>query len=180
MLQVTIPAGELYNEETGEFLHTREQRLTLEHSLVSLARWESRWHKPFLSRKPKSWEESVDYVRCMTLTQNVDPLCYQFLTKPLMERILAYIDEPMTATTFSKAEEKRFSREVITAEVIYYWMISFSIPMECQKWHLARLMTLITVCDRKSSPGRKMSRKALAAQNRALNAKRCQEMGTRG
>mgnify|MGYP004564449205 FL=1 len=180
MLHITIPAGELYNEETGEFLHTKEQKLTLEHSLVSLARWESKWHKPFLSPKPKTREESVDYVRCMTLTQNVDPLSYQFLTPALLRQVTEYIEEPMTATTFSKAEQKKFSREIITAEIIYYWMISFSIPMECQKWHLARLLTLISVCDRKNSPGKKMSKKELYAQNRALNEARCKARGTRG
>ena len=180
MLHLTIPAGELYNEETGEFLYTKEQKLTLEHSLVSLARWESKWHKPFLSQKPKTREESVDYVRCMTLTQNVDPLSYQFLTPALLRQVTEYIEEPMTATTFSKAEQKKFSREVITAEIIYYWMISFSIPMECQKWHLARLLTLISVCDRKNSPGKKMSKKALYAKNRALNEARCKARGTRG
>ena len=180
MLTITVPESEYYNEEDSTFVTVKSQTLQLEHSLVSLSKWESRWHKPFLSKKPHSDEEALDYIRCMTITQNVNPLVYYSLTQENLSQINAYIEDSMTATTFSNREGKRPSREIVTAEIIYYWMISHQIPFECQKWHLNRLMTLINVCSAKTGPQKKMSQKDIFAQNRALNAARRKRGNTRG
>ena len=180
MLQITIPAGELLDESTQEFIVTKEQTLQLEHSLVSLSKWESKWCKSFLSRKDKTYEETIDYIKCMTLTQNVNPNVYLFLTKENVEQINNYIAAPMTATVFSKDRDGGINREVITSELIYYWMIALSIPFECQKWHLNRLLTLIRVCNIKNTPPKKMSRRQLMDRNRALNAARRNQLNTKG
>lgn len=180
MLQVTIPASEYFDEKTGEFRSIRETTLQLEHSLVSISKWESKWQKPFLGKEDKTPEECADYVRCMTITQNVDPLVYRFLTKRNFQEINAYIEAPMTATTFSERDNKHFSREIITAEIIYYWMISLNIPFECQKWHLNKLLTLVRVCNIKNSPQKKMSKRELIERNRALNDARRKSMHSNG
>ena len=172
MLQITIPPGEMWDEMRNEFVSTKGQTLTLEHSLVSLSKWESKWHKPFLSKEPKTQIETIDYIKCMTLTQNVDPNIYQFITRDNINEINSYIDNPMTATTFSDRENKKPNRNIITAEIIYYWMIALNVPMECQKWHLNRLLTLIKVCDIKNQPDKKMSRNEVLSRNKALNAAR--------
>ena len=134
MLKITIPGQELWDEGKEEFVSTKGTTLQLEHSLVSLSKWESKWHKPFLGKGDKTVEETVDYIRCMTLTQNVDPSVYGFITNEIMGQVSDYIDDSMTATWFSKEEKKTFSQEVVTAELIYYWMIALNIPFECQKW----------------------------------------------
>ena len=133
MLKLIIPAVEQYDEINDEFITTKEHVLQLEHSLVSLSKWESKWCKPFLSKDAKTFEESTDYVRCMTLTQNVDPSVYAYITDQNVAQVSQYIETPMTATIFSN-EKKTLNREIITAEIIYYWMISMTIPFECQKW----------------------------------------------
>lgn len=179
MLKITIPEREYYDEVKNEFVYTKEQHLQLEHSLVSLSKWESKWHKPFLSPDDKSSEEVIDYVKCMTITQNVKPEVYNYLTKGNLEDINNYIDNPMTATTFN-SERKSSSREIITSEIIYYWMITLNIPFECQKWHLNRLLTLIKVCNIKSNPPKKMGRQELLNRNRALNEARKKQYNTRG
>ena len=179
MLKIIIPAREYYDEVKNEFVYTKEQHLQLEHSLVSLSKWESKWHKPFLSPDDKSSEEVIDYVKCMTITQNVKPEVYNYLTKGNLEDINNYIDNPMTATTFN-SERKSPSREIITSEIIYYWMITLNIPFECQKWHLNRLLTLIKVCNIKSNPPKKMGRQELLNRNRALNEARRKQYNTRG
>lgn len=183
MLNIIIPAQELFNEKTNEFYKSKEYSLSLEHSLVSISKWESKWHKPFLSKNEKTAEEVKDYIRCMTLTQNVDSSVYSLLTSENINEIEKYIDDPMTATWFSDHSpnsNKAPSREIITAEIIYYWMISFNIPIECQKWHLNRLLTLIRVCNIKNSTDKKMSKADTLKQNRALNAARRKALGTRG
>ncbi len=179
MLKITIPPAEMYDEEKEEFIQFKGQTLQLEHSLVSLAKWESAWNKPFLTKEPKTYIETLDYIRCMTITQNVPPVVYHFLTKDNIEQINAYIDSPMTATTFSN-QKKTPSKDVVTAEIIYYWMISLNIPFECQKWHLERLLTLINVCNIKNQPPKKMSRSEVMARNKALNASRRNSLKTRG
>lgn len=178
MLKITVPSTELF-DGVGGFINTKEQTLQLEHSLVSLSKWESKWKKPYLSKKPLTREEMLDYIRCMTLTQNVDPNVYLAITPELMRKVRAYIDSPMTATTLSK-NNKRGNREIVTAEVIYYWMISYGIPFECQKWHLNRLLTLINVCGAKGGKPQKMSQAEIMAQNRALNEARKKKWNTRG
>lgn len=180
MLQITIPSQELWDERKQEFVETKEQTLQLEHSLVSLRKWESKWCKRFLSKEEKTAEETIDYIRCMTLTQNVNPEVYSFLTKENIEQINAYIEAPMTATYFSEDRNGKPSREHITAEVIYYWMIALNIPFECQKWHLNSLLTLIRVCNVKSQPPKKMSKRDIMSRNAALNAARRKQFGTTG
>lgn len=180
MLTLVIPGRELFDEESNEFVYSKEVTLQLEHSLVSLSKWEAKWNKPFLSQDvTKTDEEILDYVRCMTVTQNVNKNVYYRLTKENIEKINEYINLPMTATTFKDHNSSR-NKEVITAEIIYYWMISLNIPLECQKWHLNRLLTLIKVCSIKNSPSKKMSKREIMNQNRALNASRKKAWGTRG
>lgn len=180
MLRIMIPATELWDRSKREFITTKEQTLQLEHSLVSLSKWESKWCKPFLTKDKKSIEETIDYIRCMTLTQNVDPYVYSALTNEHIERINEYIEAPMTATWFSEEKNNKPNREQITAELIYYWMIALNIPFECQKWHLNRLLTLIRVCNVKNQPPKKMSKKDLINRNAKLNAERRKLLNTRG
>lgn len=179
MLTITIPDSEFFNEATQEFLKIKGQTISLEHSLVSVYKWESKWKKPFLGMDKKTEEEIIDYVRCMTITQNVNPIIYNGLTAENLKNILAYIDDSMTATTF-KNQQQKHSREIITSEIIYYWMIELGIPFECQKWHLNRLLTLINVCSIKQAPQKKMSRKDAFAQQVQLNAMRRAKYKTRG
>ena len=172
MLKVTIPKAEFFDERTNEFVYVDEHTLTLEHSLVSISKWESKWCKPFITSDSKTHEETIDYIRCMTLTQNVDPDVYNYIPADVIKQIQEYIDAPMTATWFSKNDGAKKSREVITSELVYYWMIALNIPFECQKWHFNRLITLIRVCSLKNSPPKKMSKKDILARNRSLNAAR--------
>ena len=148
--------------------------------MVSLSKWESKWCKPFLSKQEKTTEETIDYIRCMTLTQNVDPEVYNFLTDDNIRDVNAYIEAPMTATWFSNSNTGKQNREQITAELVYYWMIALNIPFECQKWHLNRLLTLIRVCEVKNSPPKKMSRRELLNRNAALNAARRKQLNSKG
>ena len=180
MLTITIPAVELFNEETQEFFSTKEQTLQLEHSLVSLSKWESKWCKAFLSKEEKTLEETIDYIKCMTITQNVDPNVYNHLSRSNIIEINKYIEAPMTATTFYEETQKGRGREIVTSELIYYWMISLNIPMECQKWHLNRLLTLIRVCNVKNTPPKKRSRNEIMRRNAALNAARKKKFNTNG
>ena len=157
MLTLVIPAREVFDPETNLFYDLKEQKITLEHSLVSLSKWESKWETSFLNSKEMTREQVLDYIRCMTITPNVDPVVYQCLTNENINQIEEYIQKPMTATTFSQKETPG-KREIITAELIYYWMIACQIPFECQKWHLNRLFTLIRVCSIKNQPKKKGSR----------------------
>ena len=180
MLTIFIPGYESYDETTNRIETIKGREIQLEHSLVSISKWESRWKKPFLSgSNQKTTEETIDYVKCMTITQNVDPRVYNGLTHENLKAVNSYIDDPMTATTFKKSSG-RSQNGVITSEIIYYWMISLEIPMECQKWHLNRLLTLIRVCNEKSQPGKKMSKRDVMSQYRSLNASRRSKYGTRG
>jgi hypothetical protein len=179
MLEIIIPGLELYNEETNEFTCYDDVKLELEHSLVSISKWESKWCKPFLDGKDKTLDEIVDYVRCMTISDNIESDVYDRLTEENLVVINEYIGRPMTATTFNN-EKKTTGREIITSEIIYYWMVSFNIPFECQHWHLNRLLTLIKVCNVKNNPPKKMSQKEILARNKALNDARKKELGTRG
>lgn len=181
MLNITIPGIELYNEQTQEFIKTKSQTLQLEHSLISISKWEAKWCKAFLSKddKNKTAEETIDYIKCMTLTQNVNDETYNYIPKEIMQEISDYISKPMTATVFRKTSSPP-NRELITSELIYYWMIALNIPFECQKWHLNRLLTLINVCNIKNTPPKKMSRADLLNRNRSLNAARRAQLGTSG
>ena len=180
MLYITIPKQELYDEVKNEFITFEEKTICLEHSLVSVSKWESKWKKPFLSKEEKTVEETLDYIKCMTITQNVDDKVYNYLSKKNIEDINKYIDDSMTATTFYDTRKNTGRQENITSELIYFWMISLNIPMECQKWHLNRLLTLIKICNIKNDSGKKMSRSEINSRNAALNAARRKKLNTRG
>ena len=180
MIQIFVPAKELWDEVKEEYITTKDQTLVMEHSLISLSKWESKWCKPFLSKQEKTYEETIDYIKCMTLTQNVDPNVYRVLTSENMSVIDQYIEAPMTATTFSEGRSGKMSHEIITSELIYYWMIALNIPFECQKWHLNKLLTLIKVCNIKNTPPKKMSKRDIMSRNSALNAARKKQLNTKG
>ena len=181
MLQLVIPLGpEIFDDEKQEFITPETKTLQLEHSLVSLSKWESKWCKPFFSKEEKTPEETIDYIKCMTITQNVKDEVYSYLTRDNIMQVNKYIEAPMTATTLSSKNKKKGSREIITSELIYCWMIQLNIPSEFQKWHLNRLLTLIQVCNVKNEPAKKMSDKEIFNRNRALNAARKKKLNTRG
>lgn len=180
MLQIKIPAMEAWDENKEEFVQTsHEQVLQLEHSLVSISKWEAKWCKPFLTKEDKTYEETLDYIKCMTITQNVKDETYDRLTKSNIDAINNYISESRTATTFSDTKVGT-SREIITSELIYYWMITLNIPMECQKWHINRLLTLIRVCNVKNTPPKKMNKREIASRYASLNAARRKQFNSRG
>lgn len=168
-----------FNEATNEIVAMKSFTLELEHSLVSLSKWESFFEKPFLSSEDKTNEETMWYVEAMTLTSNVPPEVFAKLTDANLNEINAYVSAKMTATTFY-GEDRSKSNETITAELIYYWMVSLSIPFECQHWHLNRLITLIQVCGMKNAPEKKLSPAEVAQRNRALNEQRRKQLGTTG
>ena len=182
MLRLSVPlTQERWDEENQIFIQPDYKTLELEHSLVSLSKWESKWGTAFISRKDKTVEETIDYVRCMTLTQNVDPNIYNNLTSNNIREIDKYINTPMTATVFSEDKfATGYSREIITAELIYHWMFSLNIPLECQEWHLNRLVTMIRVQSIKNTPPKKMSAGEIMRRNAAINAVRRKELNTKG
>ena len=186
MLVITIPASkpvEYYDEIKEEFFTkpgTKEQTLQLEHSLVSLSKWESKWCRPFLSSPPATVEETIDYIKCMTITKNVNPEVYDNLTEENIEQIKAYINAPMTATTFYDEKITKRNREIVTSELIYYWMIALQIPSDYEKWHINRLLTLIRVCNIKNQPPKKRSRREIMSRNAALNEARKRQLNTNG
>lgn len=183
MLKVTIPAVEGFDEENNRFVDIiPETTLQLEHSLLSLSKWEAKWKKPFLSQDSNNGrtpEEILDYVKCMTLNPNVNQEVYKYIPNSVFNKIIEYIEDPMTATTFGKKDHSG-GKQIITNEIIYYWMITLNIPFECQKWHLNRLLTLIRVCSEKNAPAKKMSTREILARNKALNAQRRAQLHSRG
>lgn len=178
MLELYIPAVEMFDDDKQVFVTSKPTTLRLEHSLVSISKWESRWKKPFLKSASKSTEETIDYIRCMTISQNVDPAIYYSISDLQIRMIDEYINDEKTATTFHN--DSIPNRQVITSELIYYWMAAYNIPMECQKWHLSRLLTLIKIASIENSPKKPMSKRAILSQNRALNAARRKASGSRG
>lgn len=183
MLQITVPAREFFDEEKQEFFELKEQHLVLEHSLISISKWEAKWKKSYFNSDDKTQEEVLDYLRCMTVSpQSVNPLVYRVLTPENLKDITDYINDPMTATTINDSGMKKGrGRQVVTSELVYYWMIAQNIPTEYEKWHINRLLTLIRVCSIKNDPNpKKMSRSAIAKQNRAINAARRAKYGTKG
>ena len=179
MLQITIPAmNDLWDERNQQFLSIKETTIQLEHSLLSISKWESKWNKSFINTKDKTEEELMDYIKCMTITKNVDPNVYVCLTAENIQEIVNYINAPMTATTIR--DTGKSNHEIVTSELIYYWMISLNIPVEFEKWHLNRLITLIRVCSIKNQPAKKMSRGEIMQRNAALNAARKKRWNTKG
>ena len=181
MLRLTIPMSpEGWDEEKQEFVDPTFAVIDLEHSLVSLSKWESKWHKPFLSQEAKTAEETLDYIKFMTLTEDVDSSVYEHLTQENVSQINKYIEDSMTATTFSNEKHTSRNREQVTSELIYYWMVALNIPFECQHWHLNRLLTLVKVCNIKNEPPKKMGKRELMSRNAALNAQRRAQLNSKG
>lgn len=175
MLQIVIPEREYFDNSKQEFVYLKEQKLTLEHSLISISKWESKWKKPFLDKKEKTQEESMDYIRCMSIGKEIDAITMQWIPQEVIKQINDYISDPMTATWFNETNRKN-NGQIITSELIYYWMIAFHVPAEYDKWHLNRLLTLIQICELKNAPKKKMKRKDIYARNAALNAARKQQL----
>ena len=182
MLTLQIPPREFFDERKQEFINFEGCSLQMEHSLISLSEWEAKWKKPFLNKpESRTSEELLDYFRCMTITKNVNPLAFASLTQEHINTIVNYINDPMTATWFSEdGKPSKRPTEVVTSELIYYWMIAQNIPFECRKWHLNRLLTLIRVCNVKNNPPKKMSKAEIARRQRELNEQRKKKLGTKG
>lgn len=180
MLKITIPGGDYYDSKENRFYTVKEQTIALEHSLVSISKWESKWHKPFLTDERKTVDETRSYIQCMTLTQNVDPKVYNMLTNDNVQQVNAYVEDSMTASWVNDTPGSSRSRETVTSELIYYWMIALNIPFECQKWHLNRLLMLIRICNAKNQQPKKMSKSEIMRRNSQLNAARRKAMHTKG
>lgn len=181
MLQLVVPMEpEMWDEVNEVFIPPKTVVLQLEHSLVSLSKWESKWCKPFLSNKGLTDEESLDYIKCMVISKNVNPEVFDHFTKDNVKAVIDYINAPMTATTFSKESNGKTNKEIVTSELIYYWMIAYNIPSEYQKWHLNRLLTLIRVCGIKNAPPKKMGKGEIMRNNAALNAARRAKLHSKG
>lgn len=172
MLTIEIPEREFFDDNTNEFIFVKGQKLQLEHSLVSISKWEAKWHKAFLSTTEKTPEEVVDYIRCMTLTQNVNPKVYKNLTQENLNEVSKYINDSMSATKIPERITKAVGKkDTLTSELLYYYMVALQIPFECQKWHLNRLIMLIQVCNIKNNPKKnKMSKNEMNKNNAAIRA----------
>lgn len=180
MLELKVIIEDSFDEERNEFL-SKTFDLRLEHSLLSLSKWEAEYEKPFLSKDEKTPEEILAYVRAMTLTENVPDDVYDSLSIENQDAINAYISAKRTATWFSdNSKEPARSSEIVTSELIYYWMLSYNIPLECETWHLNRLFTLIRVFSVKNSKPKKLSHREIAARNRELNASRRAKLKSKG
>lgn len=179
MLELKLPRRTFFRESTSEFIELDEITLKLEHSLISLSKWESKLKRPFLTEEKHSKSDMIYYIECMSLNSNVDPIIYKTIPDNCYSLICDYIDDPMTATTITD-KDTSINRDIITSEIIYFWMIEFGIPFECQKWHLNRLITLIRVCSIKKGPQKKMSEREILEQNRRLNEARRKSAKTRG
>lgn len=180
-LTIKVPGVDLFDERTMTFITVAPTTLHLEHSLISLSKWEIKWHKPFLVREERTDEETIDYIRCMTLDPHIDDNVYLALTKSNYEEINKYISDPMTATKITKDKNERVSRRIITNEVIYYWMCELNIPPDYAKWHLNRLLTLIEVASIEKAPEKKMSRREAVSRTKRINdARRAQLKAAKG
>lgn len=180
MLEIHVVGTELYDENKNQFYLIPDQTIELEHSLLSISKWESKWKKPFLEEKNMTPEESADYIRCMTVNENVDPMAYYLISREDFERINEYMEDTHTATTFSNMQNSKASKQIITSEIVYYWMFSLNIPKECERWHFNRLITLIEIFGIKNQPQKKMSKREIMQSNKALNEARKKRLHTKG
>lgn len=179
MLEISVPAKEFYDETNQVFVYTRPTVLQLEHSLISVSRWESKWKKPFLSDKDKTVAETLDYIRCMTINGHVDPNVYMALSAEDQKKISEYISDEQTATKIYRMKEAPAPKRTITSELVYSWMVMYNIPFECQKWHFSRLLKLIEVLEVNTS-NQKMSRGETMRSNAALNRARRAKLHSKG
>ena len=180
MLKLMLQEEEYYNEETETFETVGSVELELEHSLISLSKWESKFKRPFLSPEPKTSDEVLYYIESMIISPIHPSNTFELLTQKTIDKINEYIESSESATTFGSMPERKGRGEVITAELIYYWMVAFNIPFECEYWHLNRLFALIRICNIKNSPQKKMSRNEISNRNRELNAVRKAQYNTNG
>ena len=172
MLELIVTFPEKWDEVNEIFIPGETRLLLLEHSLLAISKWESKYHKAFMRKEPKTNEELFFYIKCMCVSKNVDDDIINNLSKENIEEIENYISDPMTATTFFSFDQETPSREIITSELIYYWMVALNIPFECQKWHINKLLTLIRVCNIKNRPPKKHSKAELLRRHAAINAAR--------
>ena len=182
MLELKVSEKELFNDDEGTFVAVAAQTLELEHSLISVSKWESKWRKPFLIEGKHDPEAYVDYIRCMCITRNVPEEVFLSLSSEEIQLLTEYIDTEQTATWFNETpgDNKPKPTQAITSELIYYWMIAYNVPAEYQKWPLSRLLTLIRVCEAKNAPQKKQSKAELHARMRALNAERRAKQNGKG
>lgn len=184
MLELNVPAREWFDETREEFVtEGRPCTLMLEHSLLSVSKWESKWRIPFLDDStPKTKEQALDYIRCMTVNKNVDPSVYNRISRSMVRRIEEYVEDRQTATFINRRKKsaRPSVKETVTSELIYFWMVSYNIPFECQKWHLSRLLMLIDVCAFKNEAPTRMTPNELVKRNSALNKSRRARLKTRG
>lgn len=185
MLLIIVPGveEEEWDERKEEFVYhtlTKPQPLHLEHSLIALSKWESKWKKSFLSKEEKTREELIDYVKCMTLDKNIDPSVYDRLTEGNLKDVTNYLEDPMTATTFPNGNDKTGRKRRVTSELIYCWMVMCGIPFECERWHLNRLITLIRTCNVENAPSKKINPREAAMRNAQMNAARRAQWKSKG
>ena len=180
LLIINVPALSGFDEDLEQFVHTKACTLQLEHSLISLSKWEAEWHKPFLSEDKKTDKESNDYIRCMHIGNNIDNRVFNLLPPSILKQIHDYIINPMTASTVVKKKKNTINNETITSELVYYWMVALTIPFECQKWHLNRLIMLIDICNAKNQPAEKKSEKEIIEQYRNINEENKKRFNSKG
>lgn len=184
MLTIKVPSREekdIWDDKIQEFVHLKEFKgctLNLEHSLISISKWEAKWHVPFITSE-KSEEQVLHYIKCMTIDKNIPDEAYECLTLENIQDISEYINDPMTATIVNNVDSKK-GHEIVTSELIYYWMVALNIPFECEKWHLNRLLRLVEVCNAKNTPAKKMGKNEIIARNKALNAARRAKYNSKG
>lgn len=181
MLELHIEGKESWDEDKNEFVYSDSYDLKLEHSLVSISKWEAKYHKSFINTKDKTLEQTLDYISMMVIGKAPDPVVFKSLTKENITEIERYINDPMTATTFSKEDEKEIAAKTnnskfVTSEEIYYWMTAQNIPFTCERWHINRLITLVKLCaifnKPKDNKKKKMTSSDLAARRAKMDAAR--------
>lgn len=179
-IKIHIPKQSFFNEEKNEFINVEPCDITLEHSLYSISKWEQKWHVPYLTDDQKTIEQVISYIQCMTITQNVNPEVYKYIPDSELIRVKEYINDPMTATTFAKEEGKGQGKKILTNEVLYFYMLSYNIPADFDKWHLNRLLTLIKIFNEENKPKKKMSKHQAINNYARLNAERRARLGSKG